>query len=108
MELEEYQIKATRTMNPNLDFKESVLNMALGLSGEVGEVNDLLKKHYFQGHDLDLSHLKEEIGDVFFYLVKLCTLFHIDATRCIEDNEYKLQLRYPNGFEAKKSINREV
>ena len=108
MELEEYQLKATRTMNKELTFKDSVLNMCIGLSGEVGEINDIIKKHYFQGHNLDRSHLIEEIGDVFFYLVNLCSLYGIEADKCIENNHYKLLLRYPDGFEVEKSINRGV
>ena len=44
-----------------------VLNAALGLSGEVGELNDMLKKWIFHEKQLDAEHLKREISDVCWY-----------------------------------------
>ena len=41
-----------------------IVNGVLGLCGEAGECADLVKKHKFQGHDLDTDHLAKELGDV--------------------------------------------
>jgi len=41
---------------------------ALGLAGEVGEVVDQVKKHLFQGHGIDRAKLRDELGDVLWYL----------------------------------------
>lgn len=41
-----------------------VLNAALGLSGEVGELNDMLKKWIFHEKQLDIDHAKKEAGDI--------------------------------------------
>ena len=106
MEIKEFQMKSTRTMNKDLSFKESVLNMCLGISGESGEVNDIIKKHMFHSHELDRNHLIEEIGDVFFYLVNLCSLYDIDVEKCLDTNYHKLLLRFPDGFDSERSINR--
>lgn len=37
----------------------------LGLTGEAGEVAELLKKHVGHGHALDRDKLAKELGDVF-------------------------------------------
>jgi hypothetical protein len=36
----------------------------MGLNGEAGEAIDILKKHLFQGHELDTAHMAKELGDV--------------------------------------------
>ena len=56
MEIKEYQEKAMRTKNNdlvnNLSLSDlQLLDGALGLSGESGEIADMVKKHFFQGHD---------------------------------------------------------
>jgi NTP pyrophosphatase (non-canonical NTP hydrolase) len=106
MGIKEYQKKSTRTMNDNLKHNDIVANMIFGLNGEVGEVTDILKKHLFHGHDLDMDHLKEELGDVMFYIVNLATLYDIDMSEVLQMNVDKLLKRYPNGFSSQDSINR--
>ena len=65
MTINEYQYAALRTAQTDkLSAGDLLLNSALGLCGESGEVADLVKKHLFQGHDLDLSHVAKELGDI--------------------------------------------
>ena len=47
----------------NADFG-GILNACLGLSGEVGEFNDMIKKWVFHEKDLDIEHAKKEAGDI--------------------------------------------
>lgn len=107
MEIKEYQLKSTRTLNKDLSTEQTICNMIFGISGESGEVADILKKSMFQGHKLDEEHLKEEIGDLMFYIANLATIFNFDFGEILEGNVDKLQKRYPGGFETKRSINRE-
>ncbi len=51
-ELDQYQEAALRTWNTNQDFGGRVLNAALGLTGEAGEVADIVKKPSFMAMDL--------------------------------------------------------
>lgn len=51
-ELDQYQEAALRTWNANNDFGGRVLNAALGLTGEAGEVADIVKKLFFMVMDL--------------------------------------------------------
>ena len=107
MELKEYQEKSMRTLNNSIKASSQILNMLLGMSGETGEVVDLFKKHLFQGHDLDMDKLKEELGDVMYYIVNLCNLYDIELEDVIEGNHNKLLKRYPEGFSEERSVNRE-
>ena len=51
------------TLNPDKNIQQAIL----GLIGEWGEVADILKKHIFQGHKIDIDHLIEELGDCCWY-----------------------------------------
>jgi len=75
------------------------LHAVMGLSGEVGEVVDIIKKHVFHGKRLDRRHLIEEIGDVEFYLEALRQVYDIDRDFTITQNWNKLTGRHPEGIE---------
>ena len=105
MTFNEYQEKALRTANEV--GSRLMLNGALGLCGEAGETADIIKKHFFQGHELDKEELKKELGDVMWYLAILAFSAHIDLDDVARENIEKLKRRYPNGFSADRSVNRE-
>ena len=106
MEIKEFQKNSIRTLNMDLTKEQLLSNMVMGIAGESGEVADVIKKHLYQGHDLDVAHLKEEIGDVMFYIVNLANVLELDMEEVLEDNINKLRKRYPQGFDANRSINR--
>ena len=107
MTINEYQQLALRTescMNNDLD---RILQGVMGLAGESGECVDLMKKHIFQGHSLDMEHLMKELGDVAWYLAITADSIGYTLEEVFEANIKKLESRYPDGrFEANKSINR--
>ena len=106
MEVNEYQKKALRTLNPKLDHKDVLINGVMGLCGESGEVIDIVKKHLAQGHELDKEKLAKELGDVAWYLAETASAIGYDLEEIFQMNLDKLTKRYPNGFEENKSINR--
>ncbi len=106
MDVDKYQELAMRTLNPEIDKKELILNAAMGLCGESGEVIDLVKKHLFQGHDLDDEKLIKELGDVAWYLAEAATALNINLSEILEKNIKKLENRFPDGFNSNRSINR--
>lgn len=75
-----------------------MLLCALGIGGEGGEVEDILKKHVFHGKPLDVNHLFEEIGDVLWYLDRMLWLMGRTLEEVMEANVAKLRSRYPEGF----------
>lgn len=106
MEINEYQKLAMRTLNPEIDKKDLILNASMGLCGESGEVIDLVKKHLFQGHDLNDEKLIKELGDVAWYLAEAATALNVDLSEILEKNIKKLENRFPDGFNSNRSINR--
>jgi len=111
MLLNKYQEDATRTARDFTDVKidptkMALANWALGLTGEAGEAAELIKKHVFHGHDLDLSELRKEIGDVMWYLANLAQTAGLDLEDIGKHNLEKLRARYGDGFSEEKSRNR--
>ena len=106
MDVDKYQELAMRTLNPEIEKKELILNASMGLCGESGEVIDLVKKHLFQGHDLDEEVLIKELGDVAWYLAEAATALNVDISEILEKNIKKLENRFPDGFNSNRSINR--
>lgn len=83
-----------------------LFNATLGLSGEVGEFNDLLKKALFHEKEWDEKHLQSELGDVLWYIALICDTFGWDLDYIMRMNIHKLEKRYPEGFDTIKSNNR--
>lgn len=106
MTIKEYQELAMRTVNPDLDKKNMLINSVMGLCGESGEAIDIVKKWFAHGHDLDKEHLAKELGDVAWYLAEAATALDISLEDILEANIEKLRKRYPEGFETKRSIER--
>lgn len=106
MNINEYQKLAMRTLNPKIKKDEILINGVMGLCGESGEVIDLVKKHLFQGHDLDKEKIIKELGDVSWYLAEIATALEIDLEEVFIKNIEKLKKRFPEGFASSSSINR--
>lgn len=73
----------------------------LGLVGEAGEVAEKVKK-LFRDKDIlnvqavtaeDTQEIKNELGDVLWYLAQVATEFGIDLNSVAEDNLAKLKSR---------------
>lgn len=107
MTANEYQREALRTASGmNYEDLGMLINGALGLCGESGEVADMLKKAQFQGHQLDREHLAKELGDVAWYLAVTAKALGYDLDTVLQMNVDKLRARYPQGFDADKSQHR--
>lgn len=106
MDFNTYQHEAKRTLDLNRNQSELIQMSALGLNGEAGEVADLIKKHYYHGHELDIEAVQKELGDVLWYIATCATVFNINLEDIAKKNVEKLQKRYPNGFNTKDSLKR--
>lgn len=107
MTINEYQKLAMRTSNPKLSTIDHIVNGALGLTGESGEVADLVKKALMQGHMLDSEHIIKELGDICWYIAETATALGCDLETIMQINIDKLKNRYPEGFETERSQHRE-
>lgn len=107
MTINEYQTAALRTaQTEELTHIELVMNAALGLCGESGEVADIVKKFRFQGHDIDLEHVAKELGDIAWYLAVGAHAISYDLETILQMNVDKLKARYPDGFSSDRSLHR--
>ena len=107
MTINEYQELAMKTVNPKLNKDEILINSVMGLCGESGEAIDIVKKWFAHGHELDREHLKKELGDIAWYLAEASTALDLTLEEILEANIEKLRKRYPEGFETKRSVDRE-
>lgn len=105
MDANEYQREAMRTAGTKNPM-ELLVNGVMGLNGEAGECIDMVKKHLFQGHDLDRDKLMRELGDVAWYLAITAYAIDFPLGEVLEANIMKLRARYPAGFDANRSVNR--
>ena len=101
MTFDEYQKKAQTTLLSSGDKLLDVLHMALGISGESGEVSEKLKK-IIRDNDgdltkLDLESLKKELGDVLWHLAVMAELLDISFNEIAEKNIEKLASRKERG-----------
>ena len=102
----EYQCLALRTVSSSQPC-DHTLNGVMGLNGEAGECIDIVKKHLFQGHPLDTDKLVDELGDVLWYVAITADGIGVQLEDIMQHNIDKLRLRYPDGFDAERSIHRE-
>lgn len=104
--LEVYPTLVEYTQNKSITPDEELKNYCLGLSGEVGEFNDLIKKMLYHGKDVQPVDLALELGDILYYLVAICNVLGFDFYEIALNNNAKLLARYPDGFSTTKSNDR--
>ena len=114
MTLNEYQKAAQRTATTHAimteqQAREHDLNHAiLGLVTEAGELADVLKKRMAYGKPIDLVNLREEAGDILWYLPLLCRALDCNLEDIARINIEKLKKRYPDKFSQDKALNRDL
>lgn len=74
---------------------EHLQNAVLGLAGEAGEVSDLVKKMLYHSPKDYGDKMKHELGDVFFYLLKVTELCGLTVAEVLAANREKLESRHP-------------
>jgi len=70
------------------------LHMAIGASGEAGELLDAIKKACIYRKPLDVANVREECGDILFYVTGLLDSIGCNLDEVISENMSKLSTRY--------------
>lgn len=70
------------------------LHMAVGISGEAGELLDAVKKAVIYRKPLDIANVREECGDLLFYITGMLSSIGSNLDEVIAENAAKLSLRY--------------
>lgn len=119
----DFDLSVARTWKKQ-DFKDAVSNAALGLTGEAGEVADLIKKAIYHGRNFKkftnlegIKHtplggeerpispedVKDELSDVLFYVSAMAQEFGFTLEDVAKHNREKLEKRFPEGFSTEAS-----
>ena len=88
---------------------EKLLHAALGLCTESCEILESLYKAKWGGKEFDKVNLKEELGDIFFYLAILFReVPELALNDVLQVNHDKLDKRYGKEFSTESAINRDL
>ena len=75
----------------------SLLHMGVGTAGEAAELLDAIKKHVIYQKPLDVENVKEELGDLLFYMSNLMQSVGLSFEEILRHNIDKLSVRYSKG-----------
>ncbi len=102
-EVSKENFKAAKPLEANT---ARLINWALGLCNEAGELAGQVKHAVFHGEDVNLAEIAKEAGDVLWYLSALLYTAGIDMGACAELNAAKLQHRHGGSYSSEGSVNR--
>lgn len=104
MTFDDYAEAARLTYKGPPGHEHMLLNAALGIAGEAGEVADSLKKSRYPSKPGDgissYSALVEELGDVLWYVSLACDGLGVSLGEVAERNLAKLSRRHAAGGNA--------
>lgn len=109
----EYQEESMRTMPERYpvfenigEHQRQILHAHLGLSSEVGEIGDAIKKYLIYGRDFDEVNIKEECGDLLWYIALILRYTGWTMEEAMQANINKLKIRYPEKFTEEHAAKR--
>lgn len=110
MELRKYQRESRKYASTRHSPRERIMHWLIGLTGEVGELSEPIKKALFKEHhpkyyfgdgflpSVELSgSIESEIGDQLWYLSQIATEFGLDLDEIAINNIRKLEKREQDG-----------
>ena len=100
-----YQHECRRTQSTELSLEDKRRHALFGLCSEVGEIHSIFQ-HEYQGKPADKEKVKDECGDLLWFLCELCDCYFINLSDVMEYNISKLQKRFPQGFDVERSERR--
>jgi NTP pyrophosphatase (non-canonical NTP hydrolase) len=99
----EYAYIGTNTIS------EVLVHGMIGVSTEAGELLDVAKKAMIYGKTPDLVNVKEELGDLLWYIGLMCIDLNCTFEELFDMNWEKLKLRYEKGkFSEDSALNRNL
>jgi NTP pyrophosphatase (non-canonical NTP hydrolase) len=107
VKVNQYQDWTARTAPHFDDIVEEMVAWSMGIAGEAGEYCDIVKKEVWHNHPVDNDKKVKELGDIMYYVARSASVLGYTLEEVCLINQAKLKDRYPNGFEAEKSVNRE-
>jgi NTP pyrophosphatase (non-canonical NTP hydrolase) len=94
MHFSDYEVTAARTIRPELNERDRLIDASAGLSEEAGEALSIVRKHLYQGKDLDRRKLEEELGDALWCLAMTARAAGLSLEKIAAANVAKLEARH--------------
>lgn len=101
-----YQKAAYKTIKPHTSLEMEKADWALGLGGEAGEVQELIKHDIMHRHGMDLVKLSKEISDVLWYCAAIASSYNLRLDVIAEMNLAKLDHRHGEVYNCNSSADR--
>ena len=83
------------------------LHGILGIVTEGVELIQAINKTIATKEEFDVVNMKEEIGDIMWYIALLCNTHNIDLKQVMQTNINKLKQRFPEKFTTYNANNRD-
>ena len=98
------KVAQARINDLDADFAVGLLHAAVGIAGESGELATAVEKWLFYGQILDNDNLKEELGDLLWYIAEACNAAGISLEEVMAGNIAKLKKRYPDKYSDERAL----
>lgn len=108
MDIKEYQNKVNRTRAKLDSVLMDNIHMVLGMQTESAEIADVFKKKLAYGKDVDYINVKEELGDLMWYIANMCNINDWNLEDILTTNINKLNVRFPQGFTQDSALDRNL
>jgi NTP pyrophosphatase (non-canonical NTP hydrolase) len=86
---------------------DNIIHGIIGATTECAELLEILEKSFSHG-SFDTVNMKEEVGDILWYIAILCREGGFTFEEAMETNIAKLQARYPDKFTEYDANNRNL
>ena len=90
------------------DCPHELMHSVMGVVTEAGELMDVLKRYSVYGKEFDKVNLKEEYGDLLWYIALGCKYLDISMSAMMDANIRKLAKRYPDKFTKRDALSRDL
>lgn len=97
--------EAARGFGPN---EVDIAHAIVGIGTEAGELAEMLWEFIYGSREMDMLHLKEEIGDVMWYIAILLNSIGSSFEEVAAMNISKLAARYPEKFTSANAESRNL
>ena len=85
-----------------------LLHAAVGLATESGEFLDAFKKCMFYGAKADVVNLREELGDMLWYITLAANALGVTIEELMDINTRKLERRYGKTYVCARALERNL
>ncbi len=95
--IKEYQEACQKTARMMDDKDKEICFWGLGVAGEAGDVASCIKKEVFHKNKSVRDGIKENIGDMMWYVAMICNFYGWSLDEVLSENLEKLKKRYASG-----------